>query len=70
MAMVAPPPPLWPRKDAAFPLGTDSLVRDIAAGLAHRARASLLIGFLAAGAALALGTAVRAVAGHFRRAGG
>lgn len=65
MAMVAPPL-LWPGEDAAFPLGTDSLGRDIAAGLAHGARASLLIGFLAAGAALALGTAVGAVAGHFR----
>jgi peptide/nickel transport system permease protein len=64
MAMVAPPL-LWPGADPAFPLGTDSLGRDIAAGIVHGARASLAIGFLSSGAALLLGTAVGATAGHF-----
>ena len=37
------PPELWPLEDNRFVLGTDSLGRDIAAMIAHGARASLLI---------------------------
>jgi peptide/nickel transport system permease protein len=64
MAMVAQPL-LWPGQDGDFPLGTDSLGRDIAAGLFHGARASLAIGFIAGSVALLLGTLVGALAGHF-----
>src|ERR1700761_9051988 len=38
-------PTLWPGEDAAFPLGTDSLGRDVAAGIVYGSRASLLVGF-------------------------
>ena len=40
------PPVLWPGESAEFPLGTDSLGRDVLAGLVHGARASLLVGLL------------------------
>ena len=63
LSMVAEPL-LWPGQDWAYPLGTDSLGRDIAAGIAHGARASLLVGFVASALALSLGTAVGALAGH------
>jgi peptide/nickel transport system permease protein len=45
--------------------GTDVLGRDVAAGLAHGARTSLLIGGLATGIAVLLGTAVGSVAGYY-----
>jgi len=64
-AMVARPL-LWPGSDAAYPLGTDSLGRDLAAGICHGARASLEIGFVAAAVAVLAGTAVGAIAGHRR----
>ena len=35
------PPELWPFRDRAFPLGTDSVGRDIAAIIVHGARAAL-----------------------------
>nr|WP_314076091.1 ABC transporter permease [uncultured Roseococcus sp.] len=57
-------PTLWPGEDPAYPLGTDSLGRDVAAGLAHGARVSLLVGLSAAAIGLLIGTAVGAVAGY------
>lgn len=57
-------PTLWPGEDAAYPLGTDSLGRDMAAGLAHGARVSLLVGVSAAATGLLIGTALGAVAGY------
>ncbi len=57
-------PTLWPGEDPAYPLGTDSLGRDMAAGLAHGARVSLLGGISAAAIGLLIGTAVGAVAGY------
>ena len=57
-------PTLWPGEDPEFPLGTDSLGRDLAAGLAYGARASLLVGFSAAGIGLAIGIVVGATAGY------
>lgn len=62
--MVAPPL-LWPGQDASFPLGSDSLGRDVAAGLAHGARVSLCVGVVAAALSLCIGTAVGALAGYF-----
>ena len=44
-------------------LGTDVLGRDVAAGIAHGARTSLLIACLATGVAVAVGTAVGGLAG-------
>ena len=56
-------PLLAPFSDAAFPLGTDRLGRDVLAGLAHGAQASLLVGIGAAAAALMIGTVVGTIAG-------
>ena len=56
-------PVQWPGADPAYPLGTDSLGRDIAAGLVHGARVSLLVGLSAAGIGLALGTLMGALGG-------
>jgi peptide/nickel transport system permease protein len=58
-------PLLRPGQDMHFPLGTDSLGRDVAAGLAHGSRVSLLIGFSAVSVSLAIGTLIGTVAGYF-----
>lgn len=55
----APGGPLW--------LGTDSLGRDVAAGLAHGARTTLLIAILSTLVAVAFGTLVGAIAGYYGR---
>ncbi|CAO3439287.1 ABC transporter permease [Azospirillum doebereinerae] len=57
-------PLLWPGKQWTHPLGTDSLGRDVAAGLMHGARISLLVGFAATCVGLSLGILVGAVAGY------
>lgn len=57
-------PTLWPHEDPQFPLGTDSLGRDVASGLAYGARVSLLVGVSAAVIGLAIGTAVGAIGGY------
>jgi peptide/nickel transport system permease protein len=56
----------WPGVNPNFPLGTDRLGRDIAAGIFHGARVSLLVGLMAAAFALAIGVAVGALAGFYR----
>lgn len=48
-----------------FLLGSDSLGRDVAAGMAHGARVSLLIGLLATSVAVSLGILLGAFAGYF-----
>lgn len=58
-------PLLWPGQDADFPLGSDSLGRNVIAGLAHGARVSLAVGVVAAVLSLAIGIAVGATAGYF-----
>ena len=45
--------------------GTDSLGRDVAAGIAHGTRVSLLIGAASAAIGLAIGTLVGAIGGYF-----
>jgi peptide/nickel transport system permease protein len=62
--MVAPPL-LWPGQDAAYPLGSDSLGRDVIAGMAHGARISLAVGVVAAVLSLVIGILVGATAGCF-----
>ena len=64
LAMVARPL-LWPGENAAHPLGTDSLGRDVAAGIVWGARVSLLVGLAAMLLGVAIGVAVGAVAGYF-----
>lgn len=58
-------PLLWPNQDPEFPLGTDTMGRDVAAGLAHGARVSLLVGLAAAALSLTIGVSVGAAAGYF-----
>jgi len=58
-------PTVWPGQDSAFPLGTDSLGRNVAAGLAYGARVSLLVGVSAAAIGLAIGILIGAVSGYF-----
>ena len=57
-------PLLWPGQEAAFPLGSDSLGRNVATGIAHGARVSLAVGVVAAVLNLAIGILVGATAGY------
>ncbi|CAB3718289.1 MAG: ABC transporter permease [Achromobacter sp.] len=59
------PPILWPGQDHEFWLGTDTMGRDVAAGLAHGARVSLTVGVTAALLSLVIGIAIGAAAGYF-----
>jgi peptide/nickel transport system permease protein len=61
--MIAPPL-LWPGQSASFPLGSDQLGRDMAAGLAHGAGTALLIGMVSSGAAMSIGVLVGAFCGY------
>ncbi|UHS63961.1 ABC transporter permease [Agrobacterium vaccinii] len=56
-------PLIVPFVDPALPLGTDSLGRDVLAGLFHGARISLTVGISAAAAALIIGAVVGTLAG-------
>ena len=58
-------PFLWPLQDAAYPLGSDSLGRDVLAGIVHGARVSVLIGFASTVVGVVIGTLVGATAGYF-----
>jgi peptide/nickel transport system permease protein len=58
-------PLLPPLKDPAFWLGSDSLGRNVAAGLAHGAKVSLLVGVVAAVLSLFIGVLVGALGGYF-----
>ncbi len=58
-------PPLQPPGGAHL-LGTDTLGRDVAAGIAHGARTSLLIGLGATLSAVLFGAVVGGVAGYYR----
>jgi peptide/nickel transport system permease protein len=57
-------PNLWPGEDWQHPLGSDLMGRDIAAGLAHGARVSLLIGAMAGALTLLIGVLVGTLAGY------
>src|SRR5258706_14928611 len=48
-----------------FIFGTDMLGRDVAAGIVHGARTSLLIGLVATMAAVSIGLLVGGIAGYF-----
>jgi peptide/nickel transport system permease protein len=57
-------PFLWPGQDAAYPLGTDSMGRDVLAGIVHGARISLTVGMIATLLGLTIGITVGAIAGY------
>ena len=63
---IGQPSPSRPGEEAAHPLGSDLLGRDILRGIVHGARVSLLIGLSATVAALGIGVTVGACAGYFR----
>lgn len=58
-------PLLNPFEDPAFPLGTDMLGRDIAAGLAYGARVSLLVGSVSTLCAVLMGVTIGILSGYF-----
>lgn len=58
-------PLLWPGDDPAHRLGTDSLGRDVLAGLIHGSRASLAIGLSATAISLSIGISLGSLAGYF-----
>ncbi|GAB7544085.1 ABC transporter permease [Cupriavidus sp. 8B] len=62
--MMVAEPLLGPFVDGAYPLGTDMLGRDIAAGLAYGARVSLMIGVISTLVAVLIGIVVGALAGY------
>jgi peptide/nickel transport system permease protein len=64
LAMVARPF-IWPGVDPAYPLGTDSMGRDVLAGIVHGARISLVVGLLATAMGLTVGVVVGATGGYF-----
>ncbi len=57
-------PFLAPFVNERFPLGTDTLGRNLAAGLVHGARVSLMIGIVSTLVALVIGVPLGAVAGY------
>ena len=57
------PAELWPLADVRFPLGTDSLGRDIAALLFHGAGTTLIIGLVASLVATIIGVGIGGLAG-------
>ncbi|WP_028605928.1 ABC transporter permease [Ottowia thiooxydans] len=57
------PPELWPLEDRRFPLGTDTLGRDLLPLVFHGARTTLLIGLAASAIATLIGAAIGALAG-------
>lgn len=59
-------PFLWPGERRGSPFGSDSMGRDVLAGLIHGASVSLLIGLSATAAAVGIGISIGAIAGYFR----
>ena len=57
-------PFLAPYAVERFPLGTDALGRDVASGLMHGARVSLMIGLVSTAVALLIGVPLGALAGY------
>src|ERR1700758_4745752 len=58
-------PEIWPFMNSRYPLGTDSLGRDIAAMIAYGARTTLLIGLCASLTATLIGITVGSTAAYF-----
>ncbi|WP_306413161.1 ABC transporter permease [Ectorhizobium quercum] len=58
-------PFLWPGQNPDYPLGTDSMGRDVLAGIVHGARISLTVGIAATVLGLTIGIVIGAFAGYF-----
>ena len=59
-------PPAWTEGgDANFPLGTDSLGRDVLSRLIYGARTAMLVAFFAAMGAMIIGSILAHIAGYF-----
>ena len=59
-------PPVWAEGgDPAFPLGTDSLGRDVLSRLIYGARTAMLVAFFASLGAMTIGTILAHVSGYF-----
>ena len=58
-------PMLPPGMDPLFPLGSDALGRDVAAGIVHGSLVTMAIAFVATLVAILLGTSVGAIAGYY-----
>ncbi|MBX3569175.1 MAG: ABC transporter permease [Rhizobiaceae bacterium] len=58
-------PFIWPGEGLAYPLGTDALGRDVAAGVAWGARVTMLVGLSATFFGVSAGVIIGAVAGYF-----
>lgn len=58
-------PMLPPFQDGAYPLGTDMLGRDIAAGIAHGARVTLMIGLTSTMVSVFIGVTFGSLAGFY-----
>jgi peptide/nickel transport system permease protein len=56
--------PFMPPGEMGFLLGSDSLGRDVAAGIAHGANVSLMVGAVSTVVALAIGVSLGALAGY------
>jgi len=56
--------PFAPPLEGGFLFGTDSLGRDVAAGVAHGAHVSLLVGLVSTVAGVAIGVSLGAIAGY------
>lgn len=59
-------PMLWPGQDAAHPLGTDFMGRDLATGLVSGAGVSLLIGLVSTVLAALVGTTIGMLGGYYQ----
>lgn len=59
------PPLMWPGQFEGAILGTDSLGRDMAAGIFYGARVSLMVGFSSVAVAMIVGVLVGAFAGFY-----
>jgi peptide/nickel transport system permease protein len=64
LSMVAKPF-LWPGQDSAYPLGTDSMGRDVLSGILHGSRISLFVGLAATALGLTFGLLIGSLAGYF-----
>lgn len=58
-------PRQWPGANPAYLLGTDSLGRDLAAGLLHGSRVSLMVGATAALVSIVIGTLFGGLSGYY-----